>query len=126
MEFQLRRLNEGGNATSASEHLSLLGNLTAIDDMHGVLSILIIVSVVLVLEHIFAILIETTADTPFEEMIHAIQSEMMIGETYLHISSYISHLTMLIVGAMAYGFKLILSGGVHIEEEWLFALEYAG
>ena len=58
--------------------------------MHGVLSILIIVSVVLVLEHIFAILIETTADTPFEKMIHAIQSEMMIGEIYfyLYISSY--------------------------------------
>lgn len=107
----LRELSGGstssGNSTSHSGHPNLFGNLTAITDTRGVLSILLIVVIILLLEQMFSILKETTEDTPFEEMIHAIQSEMMI------------------VGAMAYAFKLMTSAGVELQEDWLFALEYA-
>lgn len=61
---------------------SIFGNLTSISDYEGCASILLIVAIVLLFEHIFMMINNATVNTPFEEMIIAIKNEMMIGNKH--------------------------------------------
>jgi hypothetical protein len=68
---------------------------------------IIIVFAVLMVELAFHQLAHVTADTPFESMIHSIEKELMI------------------VGTMAFTFKVILSTTHFLPTDWVVALEFA-
>lgn len=72
----------------------------------GTMSILLIIAAVLGTEHIFKSLHILTHDTPFQDMVFAIEKELMI------------------VGCMAFLFKIIINVQ-SIEPHWLLALEYS-
>lgn len=86
---------------------SLFGSLSHIDVIDGTLSILIIVVAVLMVEKVFHGLHAITHDTPFADMVSAIEKELMI------------------VGCMAFIFKIIVNTTHFLNEKWLHALEYA-
>lgn len=97
------------SSSSASvETYSVFGSLAHIGDYHGSISILIIVVIVLLLEHCIKVIKKYTDDTLFEEMIHAIENEMMI------------------VGIMAFAFRIVFDANPHIlDDNWHFAMEYS-
>lgn len=73
----------------------------------GAVSMIIVVACVIATEGIFEALNHMTHDTPFAELILAIENEMMI------------------VGFMAFLLKIILNVTTIIDSTWLLALEYA-
>ena len=102
--------HHSGNSTHSSDHSGghqLFNALMSIEILIGSCSILLIISFVLTVEFFFEKLNEATEDTPFEELLRAIEKELMI------------------VGTMAFIFKTILSIDLLKDEAWIFALEYA-
>lgn len=91
-----------------TSHESLFGNVAAIDDQLGAVSIIIIVASVLLFEHLFMGLHELTDETPFAVMVDAIENELMI------------------VGCMSFIYKIMVDAAPHaIPHNWLYALEFA-
>ncbi len=90
------------------ETISLFGSLSYILIFQGSLSVVIIVFAVLAVEKAFHGLHTITHDTPFADMVSAIEKEMMI------------------VGCMAFIFKIIISTSSFLNADWLHALEFAG
>lgn len=93
--------------SSSSSH-SLFGIMVDIRSYTGSISIIVIVFAVLFVEKVFHGLHALTHDTPFQDMVSAIEKELMI------------------VGSMAFIFKVIINTTSFLNEEWLVALEYAG
>lgn len=75
--------------------------------MTGTVSILIVIVSVIATEAAFESMNHMTAETPFAELVVAIENELMI------------------VGSMAFLFKIIINLTSFINSEWLLALEYA-
>lgn len=100
-----------GNGTACDESggggHELFGALDHLPVDIATLSMLIIVFGVLLVEMAFHYLGHVTSDTPFESMIHSIEKELMI------------------VGTMAFTFKIILSTTHFFPTEWVVALEFA-
>jgi hypothetical protein len=71
-------------------------------------AIIIIVFSVLLVEDLFEKLNKLTNDTPFQELLRAIEKELMV------------------VGTMAFIFKLIINLKLIADDDWVLALEYAG
>jgi hypothetical protein len=84
----------------------LFGILSTIDPDDGTVSVILIIAAVLATEHVFHGLHRITHDTPFQDMVSAIEKELMI------------------VGCMAFIFKLVVIS-TYIDPHWLEALEYA-
>lgn len=97
---------EASEASHSS--LNLFGSLVSIDVVQGTVAIFIIVFAVLLVEKIFHGLHSITHDTPFQDMVSAIEKELMI------------------VGCMAFAFKIIINTTSFLDASWLHALEYAG
>ena len=91
----------------AAGGLKLFGTLESIHIDDGTISIIIIICAVLATEHLFEYMHIMTHDTPFQDMVSAIEKELMI------------------VGCMAFIFKIVINV-THVEYNWLFALEYSG
>lgn len=98
---------------SASEFISRglsessFGILESLTPDEVTVSIILIVFAVLFVEHSFELLNHITHDTPFEDMMHAIQREMMI------------------VGCMAFVFKIVINCHLIENEKWILCLEFA-
>ena len=71
-------------------------------------SITFIIFIVLFFEFLFQKLHEVTKDTAFQELVSAIEKELMI------------------VGCMAFGFKILTNSSHIVSGHWLSALEFAG
>lgn len=99
---------EGHSRSLGETSVSLFNTLGLIDPEVTMLAIIIIVAAVLALETIFHMLNEVTRDTTFHRMVGAIEKELML------------------VGCTAFIFKIIVNAEIHVEEEWLIALEYSG
>lgn len=103
----------GGGSSSLRErpymevHHSVFGSLPYLEPEAGACSMLIIVGAVIVVEKFFHILHRLTHDTPFQDMVSAIEKELMI------------------VGCMAFIFKVLVNAANFLSEPWLEALEYA-
>lgn len=93
-------------AHAASE--SLFGALSSLDVTLGSTSIFIVVFCVIVCEKIFHASHILTVESPFHTMVLAIEKEMMI------------------VGCMAFFFKIIVGAANNLAYSWVHALEYAG
>ncbi len=93
--------------TVTEEH-SIFGSLQGLDLVDGTLSILVVIVSVLLLEHLFHQLHSLTHDTPFQDMVSAIEKELMI------------------VGFMAFVFKIIVNSSKLLNSSWLAALEFSG
>ena len=92
----------------ASGNSSIFGSLWETDITIGSLSILIVIGSVLSVEQTFHYMEHAVHDTPFEDMVHAIEKELMI------------------VGTMAFILKVIIeTNSDAIEYEWLHALHFA-
>lgn len=87
---------------------SLFGFPYSIDHTTAFTSFLIIIGVLLFLEWLIEQLNKLTHDTSFEEIVLAIQRELMI------------------VGCMAFSFKILLNiDSVNVNDSWAIALEFA-
>ena len=86
---------------------TIFGTMIDLNPMAGSLSILIIVVAVICTEKVFEGLHEVTRDTPFSDMVSAIEKELMI------------------VGSMAFIFKIVVNTTTFLDHSWLAALEYA-
>ncbi len=93
-------------AVSDAVGLVIFGAMPRLDPFISSISMIIIVSVVLAVEKALHYLHEFTHDTAYEEMVHAIQKELMI------------------VGTMAFVFKIILQITT-LPYDWVLALEFA-
>ncbi len=87
---------------------SVFGGMQSLDIYLGSVSFIIIVFCILVLEHFFHELHTATHDTPFAEMVAAIEKELMI------------------VGVMAFIFKCIVQSSSFLPLDWYHALEFGG
>jgi hypothetical protein len=85
----------------------VFGSLYYINVRTGSICIIIIIFAVYLVESLFHELHRYTDDTPFQDMIAGLEKELMI------------------VGCMAFIFKVIISNSQDITQEWLHALEYA-
>jgi Ca2+-binding EF-hand superfamily protein len=85
----------------------IFGSMADTDIVIGSVSFLIVISAVLLVENIFHLLEHMAHDTPFEDMVLAIEKELMI------------------VGTMAFILKLIITTSDFIEYDWYHALEFA-
>ena len=92
--------------STAGAH-SLFGIMGQIQHFDGTISVILIIAAVWGTEYIFESLHILTHDTPFQDMVFAIEKELMI------------------VGCMAFIFKIIVNL-TSIEPSWLLALEYSG
>lgn len=96
-----RRLNE--------ETSSLFGIISSLDPVVGTLSFIIIVAAVMFVDFAFYGLSLMSHDTPFEQLLPAIQKELMIA------------------GCTAFVFKIIVNASNNgLSHTWFIALEYAG
>jgi len=89
------------------EHHSIFGSMTHLEPKAGAVSIVIIVVSVILVEMFFGFLNSLTKETPFEDMVLAIEKELMV------------------VGCMAFVFKVIVNVGDFLPMNWFLALEYA-
>jgi hypothetical protein len=87
-------------------NVEIFGAMPKLDASVSTISMIIIIASVILLEKGFHRLHDLTSDTPFETMIHSIEKELMI------------------VGTMAFIFKLILNI-THIDSMWVLGLEFA-
>lgn len=93
----------------ASAHKeSLFGSMDSLNITSGSTSILIIVFFVFLIEKIFHMSHKLARETPFYSIVAAIEKEMMI------------------VGCVAFFFKVIVNLSHFLDKEWLHSLEYAG
>ena len=96
----------GGHQTGST---SLFGALLSISPTDGTLAILITVALIVLFETLFHKMQGLTKDTPFQDMVSAIEKELMI------------------VGCLAFLFKVILNANsLLLSHEWTHALEFAG
>jgi len=93
-----RQLNEGGR---------LFGGLDVIQPSILIYSLLIVVFGVMSVEFIFSITHKNTTGTPYDELVTALEKELMI------------------VGCTAFLFKVYLNQDSSLSHEWIFSLEYA-
>lgn len=98
----------GAHDTSSCETQSLFGSLGHISAVDGSTSVLIIIVAVIMTEKLFHGLHILTHDTPFQDMVSAIEKELMVA------------------GCMAFIFKITVNTTTSIEGGYLHALEYAG
>lgn len=96
-----------GHGSGEHELTGVFGSLHWITPMTGSLSIIIIIFAVYLVENLFHELHRYSDDTPFQDMIAGLEKELMI------------------VGCMAFIFKVIISNNSFMSTEWLHALEYA-
>ena len=85
----------------------IFGSMADTDIVVGSVSFLIVVSLVLLVENLFHMLEHIAHDTPFEDMVLAIEKELMI------------------VGTMAFMLKLVITTGDFLPYNWYHALEFA-
>ena len=107
-KFSNRRLlsEEGGDDFVATQH-GLFGGLAHLNPEYAALSFILVVAIIVALEHFFHEIHTMTHDTPFADMVSAIEKELMI------------------VGFMALGFKVIISTTYIVTEDWLHPFEMA-
>lgn len=103
----IRQLTTGGT-DDHSIHFELFGGISSLDIMIASISVLIIVCAVQMVEYLFHTLHLATHDTPFNQMVHSIEKELMV------------------VGFTAFIFKIIVNTTSFLELEWFHSLEYAG
>ena len=94
--------------TSGTHSVLIFNSFSSLNIIYGSISIIIIIAGVLSVEYIFESLNQLTNDTPFQELVSAIEKELMI------------------VGTMAFIFKIIINVNLLANHEWILALEYAG
>jgi hypothetical protein len=88
---------------------SLFGIVSQLDPIIGTLSFIVIVGAVLFVEFFFYELNRMAHDTPFQQLIPAVEKELMIA------------------GCTAFTFKILVNATNHsIPTNWYAALEYAG
>ena len=92
----------GGDTTHA-----LFGHYDSIPIVQGSVSVIIIVIAVNIVDVIFENIREVTVDTPFEGMFRAIEQELMV------------------VGVMAFVFKIMLNTTDFFSNDWVWGLEVA-
>ena len=85
----------------------IFGSMADTDIMVGSVSFLIVICLVLLVENIFHMLEHIAHDTPFEDMVLAIEKELMI------------------VGTMAFMLKLVITTSDFLPYEWFHSLEFA-
>ena len=85
----------------------IFGSMADTDIFIGSSSMLIVIIAVLVVENIFHLLEHMAHDTPFQDMVLAIEKELMI------------------VGTMAFILKLIITTSDFLDYDWYHALEFA-
>lgn len=95
-----RSLSDGGSE-------SLFGAMETIEGKTLMLSLLIIVGGVLCLESIFHALHHFTLETPFNDVVIAIEKELMV------------------VGCTAFIFKIVINAQTQLSHEFYFALEFS-
>ena len=86
---------------------SLFGGLETIQPSILIYSLLIVVVGVISLEFLSSVTHKYTADTPYDELVTALEKELMI------------------VGSTAFLFKVFLSHNTVLNHDWVFSLEYA-
>ena len=86
----------------------LFGVLDELALIPGSISVILIIFIIFVLERLFETLNKLTDDTPFQTMVISIQKELMI------------------VGCMAFVFKIMIATTDFLNDEWLISLSYAG
>lgn len=106
--YPTKSYNSTTSEHTSSHHPPLYGALSSLNIFIGTMSIIIIVFSVLFVEEFFEKLNKLTNETPFQELLLAIEKELMV------------------VGTMAFIFKMILNLKLVSNSDWLIALEYAG
>ena len=101
----LRQLSSEGEETT---HFELFGGVTSLNILIGSVSVIIIVCAVQLVEYFFHTLHLFTHDTPFNQMVHSIEKELMV------------------VGFTAFVFKVIVNSTDFLKLDWFHSLEYAG
>lgn len=96
----IRRQLSGGT-------VSLFGALEEMDGGTFMVSLLIVVGGVLTLESIFHGLHHFTLDTPFNDVVNAIEKELMV------------------VGCTAFIFKIVINATTNLSHDFFFALEFS-
>jgi hypothetical protein len=87
------------------------GIFGGLDHIHAetfISAFVIIVAIVVALEKAIALLKRITVDTPFEEMINMILSELMV------------------VGIISIGFTVVMEASHSLDHHWILAIEFAG
>ncbi len=87
--------------------IQLFGVADTIDPLDALLSFLIVISAIVLLEHFFHELHHITNGSTFQDMILAIENELMI------------------VGCMAFILKIILNTSDFLTDNWILSIEYA-
>ena len=85
---------------------SIFGAASYVPILIGTVSIIIVVVSVIAVEAAFELLNHLTHDTPFAELVLAVEKELMV------------------VGSMAFAFKIIINVTTFINSDWLLGLEY--
>ncbi len=91
---------------TAAAH-QVFGALAYLDPLVGTLSFIIIIFAAWTFETLFHHIHEATDETPYHDMLHAIQKELMI------------------VGFIAFTFKLIANTSTVLSGPWLLGIEFA-
>lgn len=99
--------SSGSHAQTSETGHSLFGAIDGMEAFKGTISIIIIIFAVQAVEYVFHRLKHLTEDTPFVEMVAAIEGELMV------------------VGFTAFIFKVLVNTTDFLTHEWFFALEYA-
>lgn len=100
--------DDHSTSTEHSSSTSLFGILSHLDPLIGTMSFVIIAAVVVFVETMFHYLNEATHDTPFHQIIPAVEKELMIA------------------GCTAFAFKIIVNAAENMNTDWYHSLEYAG
>lgn len=99
---------EGVTHEASKAHHNIFNSLNTLTVTIATISVLIIIASVFLVEFFFDKLSELADDTPFRQLLIAIEKELMV------------------IGCMAFIFKIISNLNVIESESWIFALEYAG
>lgn len=86
----------------------VFGAIGHLNNEEGSFAFFIVIGCVVMIETFFHHVHLETHDTPFSDMVHAIEKELMI------------------VGCMAFGLKLLLNTTNFINHDWLLGVEFAG
>ena len=106
--LRLLSTSDGSSKEDSAKSHAVFGSVDTLDAMVGSLSVIFTVAAVLLIEKFFEQLHHLTRDTAFQDMVTSIERELMV------------------VGFLAFLFKIIMFNSTFIDGKWLMGVEYAG